>query len=394
MHSSKLKMSNLTQNEFNQMQYSQIIPTKTLQNSEKIIFIIHLAIGDFTYMQNGFKAFKEKYPHIKIDLFILESRCTEEKDKWPFLKNYVLYDWLENCGYFNKIYRENYSPQLLKKSIKEAQSEQYPIVVTLGTLLSEPIELMGREIAGKNLLIGLKVPIKWYKFKYKKIKKNSWKNLDLAFYSKKLLPGEHISQVYNSWFQQLAGISLTYEERLPFVDIPKIWLLQAKDYIDQYKREIKQPNAQTIFINNIAKDPKRSWSFDQTATLIKLLQADARWQHAIFIINTIPEHKKLLKKHISEHGLSQCLAFSATNNFYELPAMLSICNFIVSVETSIIHLANAVKVPVIALMRQRTPDWEPLNKQITTVIWCKNKKDNIVDISPIEVSNVIREKFL
>lgn len=376
------------------MQYSQIIPTSTLEKSKKILFIIHLAIGDFTYMQNYFRAFKNQYSHIDIDLFIIESRCTSDSSKWVYLKNYVLYDWLEECGYFNKIYRENYSPNLLHTSIGLAQKQKYPIVITLGTIHSEPTEILGREIAGpQGLLVGLKIPIKWYKFKYKKIKSKSWKVLDLSFYSKTLLPGEHISQVYNSWFEQLAGISLSYKERLPFVQIPKKWLLWAENYINNYKNEINQPSSQVIFMNNIAKDPKRSWSFDQSAKLIKNLQADSRWKHAIFIINTVPELKELLEQQITEYDLCNCIAFSATKNFYELPSVLSFCHFIISVETSIIHLANAVHVPVIALMRQRTPDWEPLNKQLSTVIWCRNPKDNIVDITPIEVFNIIDKKF-
>jgi ADP-heptose:LPS heptosyltransferase len=45
--------------------------------------------------------------------------------------------------------------------------------------------------------------------------------------------------------------------------------------------------------------------------------------------------------------------FLSAENFFQLPAMLSWCDLIISVETAVMHLANAVHVPVIALMRQK-----------------------------------------
>ena len=37
----------------------------------KILFVSHLAIGDFVYLQNYFKLFAQKYPNLKIDLLDL-----------------------------------------------------------------------------------------------------------------------------------------------------------------------------------------------------------------------------------------------------------------------------------------------------------------------------------
>lgn len=375
--------------------YQQVLPEKNIIAADKILFIIHLAIGDYTYMQNMFRAFHQKYPHIKIDLFILENRCTTDESQWPFLKNYIIYDWLETCGFYNKIYKENYAPQFLENSIQIAHDEKYPIVVTLGTLQDEKTEVLGRKIAGKNgLLVGLRCPLKWYRFKHHLIKRPSWKELDISFYSKPLKNGEHISAVYNSWCEQLAGVTLSYEERLPFVDIPEKWLIKMKAWLQDKKDLQSSSNHTTIFINYLAKDPKRSWKIEQALMLVKELQKNSLYRNSTFIINTTPNNKEVLEEHIQENQLTNCFAFSATENFYELPAILKIADLIVSVETSIIHLANAVKTPVIALMRQRTPEWDPLDRSITTTIWCKNKKDNIEDINPIEVANLIFQKKL
>lgn len=366
------------------MTYKQILSHNLLQKTDRVLFLIHLAIGDYTYMQNMFRAFHQKYPHIKIDLFILENRCTSDESKWPALENYVIYDWLETCGFYHKIYRRNYAPQFLEESILEAHQEKYPIVITLGTLQDEQTEILGRRIAGdKGLLVGLKIDLKWYRFKHHLIKRPSWKVLDLVFYSKPLKKGEHISAVYNSWAEQLAGVTLSEEERLPFVDIPEKWFNSTKKYLQDLKVNQSSP---TIFINYLAKDPKRSWKVEQAIELVQLLQQKSSLKKATFIINTLPELIRSLEEQIKDCNLSNTFAYSAKDNFYQLPAMLKLSDLIISVETSIIHLANAVKTPVIALMRQKTPQWVPLDKSISTVIWVSKKKDNIDSISPILVA--------
>ena len=53
-----------------------LVPQELLQKSDKILFIAHLALGDFTYMQNCFRAFSEAYPHIKIHIWVDELRRT------------------------------------------------------------------------------------------------------------------------------------------------------------------------------------------------------------------------------------------------------------------------------------------------------------------------------
>jgi heptosyltransferase III len=68
-----------------------------------------------------------------------------------------------------------------------------------------------------------------------------------------------------------------------------------------------------------------------------------------------------------------------------LPAILSQCQLIISVETAVMHLANAVHVPVIALMRQTTPEWAPINDAITTIIKTNSHKAWVDEISVSQV---------
>jgi ADP-heptose:LPS heptosyltransferase len=83
--------------------------------------------------------------------------------------------------------------------------------------------------------------------------------------------------------------------------------------------------------------------------------------------------------------LEKTYLFSAEENFFQLPAILSLCDLIISVETAVMHLANAVHVPVLALMRQLNPEWEPIDKANSTVITVSGALDWVDKIGVAEV---------
>jgi hypothetical protein len=62
----------------------QLIPASRLAKADKILFIAHLAIGDFTYLQNFFQAFSQAHPHVQVHIWIDEVRRTT--DQWNPLK--------------------------------------------------------------------------------------------------------------------------------------------------------------------------------------------------------------------------------------------------------------------------------------------------------------------
>jgi ADP-heptose:LPS heptosyltransferase len=78
---------------------------------------------------------------------------------------------------------------------------------------------------------------------------------------------------------------------------------------------------------------------------------------------------------LASYNLKDTHLFSANENFYQLPAILQRCDLIVSVETAVMHLANAVHVPVIALMRQKNPEWVPIDQSISTVIMTARRSE-------------------
>lgn len=364
----------------------QLVPSELLQQSSKILFIAHLALGDFTYMQNCFRAFKQAYPHIKMHLWVDELRRTKDQSQWAHLKNYVVYDWVNECDIFDKVYTRTYSPDLLEQSIREARSENYPIIVSLATMQRHKYVLLARKINPHGFVVGQKKRVVFYDIPKHLI----YRKLDAFIPAYQISRSQrkgieavtHISRIYADWFHQLFNISISVQDSLPYVDIPAKW----HDYaISQFADWGFNHDDKTIFLNGFSKATHRSWPLSRIFELAAAIKKIPAWSQANIIINVVPESLPEAKALFAKTRLKQVELFSAEENFFQLPAILSQCQLIISVETAVMHLANAVHIPVIALMRQTTPEWVPINDAITTIIKTNNLKACVDEISVSQV---------
>lgn len=366
---------------------TQLVPSDVLKKTDKILFIAHLALGDFTYLQNCFQSFSEAYPHIKIHIWVDEVRRTNRAAEWVYLKKYALYDWVAECPFVAKLYNQTYSPPLFQQSIKEARQQAYPLVVSLSTLRPPMYASMAREISPNGFVVGMKKPANFFaihkRLAYRKL--NAVLDPDGASQ-----PRLHISDVYATWFNRLFGIETTPSSRMPFVQTPAEWEQYAKEQLSQWDfardcRDSVQP-PKLVFINPYAKTKKRCWPLERVAELVTALRAQDGWRNTDIIVNVVPEEMSTARKFFDQQTLDRCQLFSAQDNFFQLPAILRECDLIISVETAVMHLANAVHVPVIALMRQKNPEWAPIDKENSVVITTLNRRDWV---KAITVSQVI-----
>jgi heptosyltransferase-3 len=347
-----------------------LIPADLLAKSDKILFIAHLALGDYTYLQNCFAAFARAYPHLKLHLWVDEVRRTADVAQWPHLKKNVLYDWLAACDFIDKVYDQNYSPALFQASIQDARREQYPIVVSLATLRPHFYAHLAREISPDGFVTGFRKPLGFGLHRY-----FSYRKLDASMdpdpADRSAAP--HISDVYAGWFRQLANVDIPPAGRIPFVHIPERYIEGARARLAEWGFAGRQ--GKLVFINPFAKTRKRCWPVERVAELITTMRAQPEWREACFIVNAVPQEINNVKAMLAERQLDRTELFSANENFFQLPAMLAQCDLIVSVETAVMHLANAVGVPVVALMRQKTPEWAPVDKANSTVITADQRRD-------------------
>ncbi|ASU40152.1 glycosyl transferase [Herbaspirillum sp. meg3] len=366
-----------------------LIPAALLKKSDKILFIAHLALGDFTYLQNFFQAFKNANPHLQVDLWVDEVRRTSDESQWKHLQKYSLYDWVAACPFFNKIYTRTYSPALYQESIMEAQQEHYPIVVSLATLRPHLYAALARSISPDGLVVGMKKPVKFYQphhqLAYRKL------NAAIPPYTVDRSNPQHISDVYAHWFHQLSGLEVSAAERFPFVDIPPQWQRYAQEKLAAWGfRSAEGNQGKLIFINPYAKTKKRCWPLEHVAELIIAMKKQDKWRDSCFIVNAVPQELAHARQVISSYQLERTELFSAEENFFQLPAILERCDLIISVETAVMHLANAVHVPVIALMRQKNPEWVPIDRANSTVITAPSRGDWVKAVSVEQVMKAMQ----
>ena len=370
----------------------QLIPAQRLAAADKILFIAHLAIGDFTYLQNFFKAFAEANPHLKVHIWVDEVRRTSDQAKWGYLKNYALYDWAEKCPFFAKVYRRTYSPQLLAESIAEARAEHYPLVVSLATLRPHQYARLARAAGGPDAWVaGMQRKPRWYA----PADFLAYRKLDASFAPFSPFAGYHITDVYADWFRQLSGLQVDGAARYPFVDIPPQWHEAADEQLKQWgvAPDASGPAAgkpRLVFINPFAKTRKRCWPVSKVADLIVALQQKVEWQGTTFVINATPQEIEQAKAQIADRLPPNTHWFSAQQSFFQLPALLQRAGLIISVETAVMHLANAVRVPVVALMRRKNPEWAPIDKERSTVIMAARRSDWVDAIGVQDVLEVLR----
>jgi ADP-heptose:LPS heptosyltransferase len=364
--------------------HNQLIPEELLLRSRKILFISHLAIGDFAYLQNYFLAFSRKYPHLKMDLWIDEVRRTWLFWRWPHLKKYALYDWVEQCPCFNRIYRRTYSPPARWVSLSKARDEDYPIVITLATLRPHRYARLARFISPSGFIVGMVKRTRPWKV----IKNYAFGRLDGRLSEEKAaLPTiRHVTDMYSHWFERLCGLTLPTDQQTPFITVPSEWVDWAEKHFHLNEPQRGRPGpCKRMFVNPYAKDKKRCWPLPVVHRFLSDLRKKDAWNDTQFIINTPPETKQKTASFFRDHPVAGIVLFTADENFFQLPAVLSLCDIVISVETSVMHLASSLNVPSVALMRRKNPEWAPWNRERCVIITCRARKDWIEDISAEEV---------
>lgn len=388
-----------------------LIPQDQLARANKILFIAHLALGDFTYLQSCFRALAQAYPRLEIHLWVDERRRTSNQAEWPHLKKYALYDWLAECPFIARVYDETYSPALFERSLAAAQEEDYPLVVSLAVLERHKYASLARKISRRGFVVGQKKRVRPYDL----VKYLIYRKLDASIpaYTTASHGDQHISEIYAGWFSQLFGMEISAATRFPTLDIDERWMRYARDQFVSWGfcqpqdasadfgstgrgRESGggsgKPAARGVFLNAFSKCRERSWPLERIIGLIRTMRCDPAWGDAGFVVNVVPEELARARALFDAEGLARTHLFTAEDNFFQLPAILSLCDLVISVETAVMHLANAVHVPVIALMRQKNPEWAPIDRDNSTIITVAGRDDWVDQIGVQEVMAVLAQR--
>lgn len=361
-----------------------LVAPALLAHADRILFVTHLAIGDFTYLQSALRAFAAAYPHLKIDIWVDERRRTEDPAAWPHLRNYALFDWLAACPWIHKVYDRNYNAATLAASIDEARAQAYPLVVALTVLDCHRYARLARTISPHGFVVGLTKPAE--RLLHAVSRRSAYRKLDAALpvYTQADSAGLHISDIYAGWFATCFGLQMAAAARRPLLEIPGAWIYRAQTQFLAWGFG----TAPIVFINAYSKSADRTWPLECVVALIRGMQGRAAWRNANFVVNAVPEElagaRRLLARQ-TDPVFARVRLFSADEHFFQLPALMRLCDLVISVETAVMHLANAVRVPVVALMRATNPEWAPIDKVDSTVIMVPGADDWVTSIGVDDV---------
>lgn len=364
---------------------AQLVPPGVLRDARRILFVTHLAIGDFTYLQGCLRAFAEAHPHIELHLWVDERRRTDDPAQWEHLRRYALYDWLAACPWIAKVYDRTYNTATLRASVREAQAMAYPLVVSLAVVDCHRYARLAREIGPDAFVFGLTRPAERALHAFSRMV--AYRRLDASLPVYRDPAGQHISDIYAGWFQRCFGLAVAPARRWPRLDIPARWDDAARARLAAWGLA-HVARADLVFVNPWSKSPDRTWPLERVIELVRALPRRPGWHDAHFIVNVVPEELAQVRALLARHGdtaLARVRLFCAETHFFELPAAMRLCGLVISVETAVMHLANAVRVPVIALMRANHPEWAPIDKAASSVVMVAKQDDWVAGIAVDQV---------
>lgn len=346
-----------------------LISSNQWHSAKRVLYMTHLAIGDY-YYQRGFLAeLKRQYPHIELDIWI--DDCRSRPKEWHAGRNQVLGQWLDTETHIGRYYPIAASKTQRKDIIAKAQQQNYDIVVFYAATRTENFAKIARQISPTGWIAGTKT-----KPKQKWLKKHlAFKGVDACMNLDDSPQVAHINDKYRIQLSALFGVRFDPNMPVETLTVPQAQQVQMQAWVTQFKE--RSPKTQKlVLINPLSTTPKRDLSWSH---LVQLIQGIAQQDDAFgFVLSLPPAELEPIKKLIAETKALNALnidAFSATEHFFQLPALLSLSDIVITVETAVMHLASGLSARQLVLMRESAKQWQP--KNTSKVLYGRSIVDDI-----------------
>jgi ADP-heptose:LPS heptosyltransferase len=134
--------------------------------------------------------------------------------------------------------------------------------------------------------------------------------------------------------------------------------ITAKAFFDSFGDDGEQRSF--VFLNHLTTAARKDYPWDQLREVV--LALNQRFTNLAFVVNCPPdkfdETSALIKQDDQLRALA-LKAFTATDSFFELPAVMAECEITITVDTATSHLAAALDKPQVAIMADDVKLWQP-----------------------------------
>ncbi|MCW3170970.1 glycosyltransferase family 9 protein [Shewanella subflava] len=364
-----------------------LVSHQQLLNAKRVLYMTHLAIGDFVYQGVWLSALKAKYPHLTIDIWF--DDCRRKPHEWASGRNQILTEWIDAIGDFGDVYPIVSNVPQREQFIAKAQQQDYDVVVFVGKNRAAQYAKLARQISPKGWIVatssGENFLTKWLYFN----------KLDgVISYDDIADSTQHITELYGQCFGQLLGLNAAdlvsgYTQLM--IQPEAQYTVQAKQIITALTEG--DTSKRVCFINHLSTAEKKDYPWSQLKdVMLKLVQ---QYPQLVFIINTPPNKLTTIQQAVEADTKLSALpirVFTALDNFFQLPALMAECDFCFSVDTATAHLAVSMDVPQVTVMASNFKLWQPLGDSVilegtgkassvtpqTVVNACKSQLDKII----------------
>ena len=364
-----------------------LVSHQQLLDAKRVLYMTHLAIGDFVYQGVWLSALKAKYPHLSIDIWF--DDCRRRPHEWASGRNQILTEWIDAIGDFGDVYPIVSNIAQREQFIAKAQQQDYDLVVFVGKNRAAQYAHLARKISPKGRVVattsGVNFLSKWLYFN---------KLDDVISYDDIANSTQHITELYGQCFGQLLGLNTT--------DLvsgyTQLMIQPEAQFTEQAKQIITaltggDTSKRVCFINHLSTAEKKDYPWSQLKTvMLKLAQ---QYPQLVFIINTPPNKLAVVQQDVNADKVLSAIpirVFTALDNFFQLPALMAECDFCFSVDTATAHLAVSMGVPQVTVMASSFKLWQPLGDSLilegsgkassvepeTVVKACKAQLDKII----------------
>ncbi|HZV11734.1 MAG TPA: glycosyltransferase family 9 protein, partial [Candidatus Kapabacteria bacterium] len=191
------------------------------------------------------------------------------------------------------------------------------------------------------------------------------------------------TEIMFEFIRQTFGIASTAKDYLPHIVIEEKYIDEAGAFL--HSLGIRQHTP--LLVNLSAGQPRKRWSEEKYIALIGLLHA----QFDGIILTAAPEDRSMAER-ILQHYDRNVFLFRA-ENIRALAALAAQCAIAITPDTAMVHVAAAVKVPVVAWYSTADSvisQWLPYGVPYRAVY---SDKYNVEDISPQEIAKNVSELF-